>query len=91
MRQTILTALLILLVVATIYVWYAYLRTPSEEVGIPVGSVTDDRLLQYRQLKDLKPDTSLFSDPLFQLLNRYRPPNVPPTIPPGRMNPFSAF
>lgn len=91
MRQTILTVLLIVLVVATVYVWYAYLRAPSEEIGIQAGSVTDDRLLQYRQLKDLKPDTSLFSDPLFQSLNRYRPPNVPPALPPGRLNPFSAF
>lgn len=91
MRQTILTIILVILISATIYVWYAYLRTPEDVGGPAVGSVEDERLVQYRKLKDLKPDTNVFSDPLFQLLNRYRPPNVPPMQPPGRANPFSAF
>lgn len=97
MRQTLLTILLVALIMATIWAWFAFVRPPSSPIGeSPLGGVAAEspeeaRLGQYRELKNLKPDTSVLTDPVFQSLSRYRAPNQPPSSSPGRANPFAPF
>ena len=93
MRQTLLTIVLVGLIIATIVVWYVYIRSPAGE-NTSVSSIPSPesgKILQYRELKNLKPDTSILSDSLFQSLTRYRAPNAPAPQSPGRVNPFVPF
>lgn len=89
MRQTILSLLLIGLIVATGFVWQRYVRqAPSAEPErSPEG--LSMRLAEYRSLKNLRPDTSVLSDPFFQTLRAPAQPVAPPAT--GRANPFAPF
>ena len=98
MRQTFLTFFLIILILATAVVWYTYVRQPPSETGAVEDSgagtpatLENERIAQYNELKNLKPDTSVLSDALFQSLVRYRSSNQPPRGEPGRANPFAPF
>ena len=94
MRQSILAFILIIMITATIFVWYAYIRKPGDQspgATAPASAIEDQRLAQYRQIEALKPDTSILSDPLFQSLSRYVSPNPAPAATPGRINPFLPF
>lgn len=94
MRQTILTILLIVFILATGFVWFAYLRS-SPPAGPPVTpGAEEERLAQYRELRNLTPDTALFSDPAFQGLRPARTPppaGAAPKEGQGRANPFAPF
>lgn len=91
MRQTIFSILFIVLIVATGFVWLRYVRTtsPAEQ---PVGTSAEenDRLNQYRQLKNFKPDISILQDPRFQALTRPGAAAAT-TTKGGRDNPFAPF
>jgi hypothetical protein len=89
MRQTILSIILIVVILTTGFVWYRYIRqsaagTPSQSQQ----SITDERLRQYRQLKNFNPDTSILSDPLFQSLHGSASASSSPPAT-GRQNPFA--
>jgi len=89
-KQTFLIIILILAFGATLYVWLGYRRfTPptvettdgKEELGI--------RLSEFRRLREIKFDTSVFQDKFFQSLK-----TAPQSIPEeksGRPNPFIPF
>ncbi len=93
MKQTILTVVLIVLLLAIGFVWYNYLRPPAE--GGPAASVDTvidaARLEQYRGLKQLRLDVSIFSDPLFRLLEEQTPSMGTAAVQAGRANPFAPF
>ena len=98
MKQTVLVLILILALAVVGYVWYAYFQSAPETVTEPAithGSKTLlDRVGALRRLKNLRLDTSVFQDPLFQTLE---------TAPAsqelvsggegerGRINPFTPF
>lgn len=96
MRQTILAVLLVVLIAAAGFIWFRFVRKPSDTVnGAAAGSrVEVDRLKKYRKLKDLKPDISIISDERFQALAR---PSLGSqatssgAVPRGRANPFAPF
>lgn len=95
MRQTILTVLLVFLLLAAGFVWFRYVRDAVPAVSSEPAEA-DERLQQYRHLKNLKADLSIFSDPLFRSLQQTLPPpsnERPPTLSggsrPGRTNPFN--
>ena len=93
MRQTILTVVLIVLLFAIGFVWYHYLRPPAE--GGPAASaepaIDPARLEQYRGLKQLRLDVSIFSHPFFRLLEEQTQPAGTAAVPAGRANPFAPF
>ena len=93
MRQTILSILLVVVLAATGYVWFRYIRQPQAETSSDqTSSEESDRLNQYRRLKNFKPDTSILSDPLFQSLTGSRFSSASSSAPvSGRLNPFSPF
>ena len=65
MRQTLLTILLIMALIAAGFAWFRYIGTaPPSEPARAQGAL-GERLNQYRRLKSLSPDTGIFSDPLF--------------------------
>ena len=90
MRQTILTVVLIVVILGTGFVWYTYIRKPASQGEATVSPASDDRLEQYRQIENLKPDVSILSDPLFQALQRAKAIS-PPAVTTGRQNPFAPF
>ena len=65
MRQTLLTILLIAVLIAAGFVWFRYVRTAPPLESARVQGVLGERLDQYRRLKNLSPDTGIFTDPLF--------------------------
>lgn len=92
MRQTIFTILFVIVILATSFVWYRYIRQPGGVTTTPSDfAATDERLNQYRQLKSLKLDSSVLSDPLFQSLVGASPANASGTSSTGRTNPFAPF
>lgn len=89
MRQTILTVFLIAFILATGFVWFRYVR-PSPGSAPAVTVSPEERLSQYRGLKDLRADTSVLSDPLFESLSASRPgATSTPRAGSGRSNPFA--
>ena len=92
MRQTVFTIALILILVTTGFVWLRYIRSssPAEETLEIPSPVDEAQLAYYRQLKSLKFDFSIFSDPAFLSLGEVPPPPAP-AFSPGRANPFSPF
>lgn len=91
MRQTILSAIFIAVILATGFVWYRYIRQPEAGTSSQNReSAADEHLRQYRQLKSFNPDTSILSDPLFQSLRSPVPAGSFP-LQTGRQNPFAPF
>lgn len=91
MRQTILSAIFIVVILATGFVWYRYIRQPDAGASSQGReSLVGERLHQYRQLKSFSPDTSILSDPLFQSLRSPVPAGSFP-LQTGRQNPFAPF
>ncbi|MEK9148118.1 MAG: hypothetical protein AAB650_01650 [Patescibacteria group bacterium] len=94
MRQTTFTIVLILLIAATGFVWLRYIRqspSPDPEATLNIPSPVDEaQLAYYRQLRSLKFDFSILSDPAFLSLGEVPPPPAP-AFSPGRANPFVPF
>ncbi len=95
MRQNILVVFLILLLLTGGFIWLRYMRGTAPAVPT-VGEGASGRLSQYKQLQNLKPDLSIFADPLFRSLERTLPSPTggpPPVgsgdIRAGRTNPFN--
>lgn len=94
MKQTLLTVALLVLILASGFVWYRYVRAPStvEAPAAAAPAIDPARLEQYRELRRLDLDASVFFDPLFRSLDV---PPVPaagvPLVPSGRSNPFAPF
>ncbi len=96
MRQNILVVLLICILLASGFIWFRYMRDASP-AGQALGAAdTSERIEQYKQLQNLKPDLSIFIDPLFRSLERTLPSPTggPPAlgtgdIRAGRTNPFN--
>lgn len=97
MRQTILSLILVLLLLASGYLWFRFFRDGSAPAAGVASEAVDERIAQYRHIKNLKPDTALFADPLFNSLKSATPLSQgSPTSAGGRTiygrtNPFSPF
>lgn len=89
MRQSFVAAAIILLFAVSGWIWYRYIRAPGE--APPPARLESELLKQYRQLKNLEPDISIFSDPVYRSLERFRPATTSPALPRGRPNPFIPF
>jgi len=92
-RQTLSLILVAVAFAVTAYLWINYSRTrPAIDTGKTEESeVTVERLLaEVKRLQEVRLDTSLFQDRLFQALQE---PPVPPetAVTPGRTNPFEPF
>ncbi len=90
MRQNILSFILLTVIAAAGYWWWNYARVAPPEV-VPLAVAQDNaKVDQYRQLKNLKFDSGIYSDPLFLSLRQFSsgPSGV---IPHGRVNPFLPF
>lgn len=86
-RQTIATIILVIILLALGALWYLYwTRLPSDESDETPGVSVDS----YRQVKNLKLDTALFSDPVFRELKQ-EVISPPATEAVGRSNPFLPF
>lgn len=92
MRQNILSIILLVLVITAGVWWWRSFRQ-AEPIAVAVSvEPPSERLKQYRQLKNLQVDTSIFSDPLFQSLERFGAERfLIGSIPHGRVNPFVPF
>lgn len=93
MRQTISSLFLILLLAVAGWVWFRYFRASPPAVPASSAEVSE-RLAQYRDLRNLRPDIGVFSDPLFRSLTSPPrpsggPPGSPGQPPVGRQNPFA--
>ncbi|OHA08390.1 MAG: hypothetical protein A3B37_01650 [Candidatus Sungbacteria bacterium RIFCSPLOWO2_01_FULL_59_16] len=91
MRQTTIAIVLIALLLGGAFWWLRYGRKSAESsVETPSAAEESDVLKRYRELRDLKLDAAILSDPLFRLLER---PAVATTTRPafGRPNPFVPF
>lgn len=93
MKQTILAAIFLVLILAAGFVWYRYVRPPAAATASPDSVIDPARLAEYRKLRQLSLDISVFSDPLFQILAAPTPPLAAPgvSIPAGRADPFAPF
>ena len=92
MRQNILSILLLAVIIGVGFYWRQYLGQPAVTPTAGRIQVESAKLRQYRQLKNLKLDSSLYSDPLFQSLQRVgAAASATSSIPHGRDNPFVAF
>ena len=94
MRQTILTFVLVVTLLAVGWVWFRYLRRPPPAAAPPGRGLTaeeEGRLAQYRQLQTLQPDISIIADPLFKALQQPGALTPPTAVPAGRPNPFAPF
>lgn len=96
MRQNILVVLLVLMLLAGGFIWFRYMRDASPAVPAVGAANVSGRLGQYKQLQNLKPDLSIFTDPLFRSLERALPSPTggPPSVEAGniragRTNPFN--
>lgn len=92
MRQTILTVVLVIAILATGWVWFAYLRKPSTPESVAGNTAAvQSRINKYQKLDQLVSDTTVLKNPLFESLRK--PKSVTPTdsIPRGRANPFLPF
>jgi len=96
-RQIIFTAILIVLVLGTGFVWYYYLPelTLSLETNGPQAGATQPvgaRLIELRRLKTLELDVSILKDKSFATLN-YTGEVLPAeeVSATGRVNPFLPF
>ncbi len=96
MRQNILVIVLIFILLAGGFIWFRYMRDAAPAVRAVGAADASGRLGQYKQLQNLKPDLSIFTDPLFRSLERTLPSPTggpPPlgtgAIRAGRTNPFN--
>lgn len=95
MRQTILMILFILLILAAGVIWFRFARSPAVEPAATPPLDVEGRLAEYRQLQTLRPDLSVFADPLFRSLRQAASPIGSSSLPDGakpsagRPNPFS--
>src|SRR3989344_4283303 len=100
MRQTFFAILLMVILISSGFVWFKYIRSPSPEklpgsAGLLSERDDEKRISQYRRIKNLKPDTGIFSDPLFKALRpasgKISNPEEPaePPVKGGRANPFA--
>ena len=96
MRQNILVVVLIFFLLAGGFIWFRSLRDASSGVQAVETAGVSGRLGQYKQLQNLKPDLSIFTDPLFRSLERASPGPTggPPAVSSGdvragRANPFN--
>ena len=96
MRQTLFSILLIALILAAGLVWFRSRRSASVPAERAPGAL-GEQIAQYRHLKNLKPETGIFSDPLFRALQPAGPrPSRPlgsggQALPIGRSNPLTPF
>jgi len=96
MRQNILLIILIAAVILMGFFIYQYFfESKPGDIEAPDG-IQSELLSQYRQIKTLKPDLSIFADPFFKSL--FSPlqtfgtgTSTKPTVIPGRANPFVPF
>ncbi|MBI2639796.1 MAG: hypothetical protein HYW90_02800 [Candidatus Sungbacteria bacterium] len=96
MRQTIFLIVLVVALVLTGYFLYQYFfGSQAETVEAPAGT-RSELLSRYRQIKSLKPDLSIFTDPFFRSL--FSPlqtfgtgTSTKTSTVPGRKNPFAPF
>jgi hypothetical protein len=91
MRQTFFSIALLIIILATGFVWYRYIRTPAPAAPAPSGEAESERLSQYRRLRKLEFRADVLSDPIFKSLQSVGAPLTSPTTPPGRSNPFTPF
>ena len=91
MRQTVITVFALLLIAGVAYVWFQVRRGPSASPGsATLDQASEERLNEYRRLKNLRPDISVLSHPVFRALQRPGTLRTT-TTPPGRLNPFAPF
>lgn len=91
-RQTFLLIAAGAALAATAYLWINYSQTrPAPDAGQTELDSSPERLLtEVKRLQEIRLDTSLFQDRLFQALKE--PPLAPETpVTPGRTNPFEPF
>lgn len=95
MRQIILFIVLIAAITLTVVFLYQYfVGTTKTDTGVSVG-IQAEKLSEYRQIKNLKPDLSIFTDPFFKSLfspaQTFGTATPLSSITPGRANPFVPF
>ena len=82
MRQTILTIILVILLLASGFIWFR----ASRQAGPAAPSIAaegSERFRQYQHLKNLKPDIGIFADPFFRSLEATVPSGGPPSLATG--------
>lgn len=91
MRQTIITIFTLLLIGGIGYLWFQVRGGPSAPSAVgALDQESEERLAEYRRLKNLRPDLSVLSQPVFRALQRPGTLRTT-TTPPGRLNPFAPF
>lgn len=92
MRETFITVILLILIAVGGWAWFKYAEQPPTAGPTPNELKEEsEQLRQYRLINDLKPDTGVFSDPIFKSLQSFHAVNATSTIPKGRPNPFNPF
>lgn len=98
-KAVIIILVVLLLAGGGIFVWRAYINAPlSLDEGVTDPAI-EALVANMRQIKDIRLDTSLFSDPVFRQLRAPRSvyPDtgtgtlIPPVANVGRENPFAPF
>ena len=95
MRQIIFSVLFFAALIATGVFVYQYFTGGPEVGDMTTTEPVDERIAEYRKIKTLRPDLSVFADPFFKSL--FSPVAVFGTGPvqststPGRTNPFTPF
>lgn len=92
MKQNIFAAIFAVAILATGFVWFRYIREPASSGESSVAVRPESEVLNtYRQLKGLRFDASVFSEPAFRALARPSVATTTPGLPAGRANPFAPF
>lgn len=95
MRQAILSVLFFAALTATGVFVYQYFVSGTESGDMTTTEPVDERLAEYRKIRTLRPDLSVFADPFFKSLFSpiavFGTGPVQPTATPGRTNPFTPF
>lgn len=96
-RTNVLSAILIIVLFATAYVWYSYIRSGSESAVAPAVSGTaaapnlasNEFLALLKKLETINIDASFFENPLFQKLQKtISLEDIGIPQPKGQRNPF---
>lgn len=95
MRQTILSIIFIAAVVGAGFFLYRFFTGAPQTEVFDSDALPQERLADYRKIKTLEPDLSIFADPFFKALfspaQTFGVGAAPQPPSPGRANPFASF